>query len=132
MRTQNIKSQVSGGIEARSNPQAVRPQQPVQQLVKSGRVGTPAKATTAPEGGEQPVKRRQRVRPETRAQMLERLMNPLISLHEASVLLKVCPATVRRYTDSGLLPHARTPGGQRRFYLRDVLALYRQMEAKRR
>ena len=79
-----------------------------------------------------PVKRRQRLRPETRAQMLERLLNPLISLHEASVLLKVCPATVRRYTDAGLLPHARTPGGQRRFYLRDVLALYRQLEAKRR
>lgn len=63
--------------------------------------------------------------------MLERLTNPLISLHEASVLLRVCTATVRHYSDSGALPHIRTPGGQRRFYLRDTLALLRQQEAHR-
>ncbi|MBV9868474.1 MAG: hypothetical protein JO316_24225 [Abitibacteriaceae bacterium] len=74
---------------------------------------------------------RQRVRPETRLQMLERLTNPLISLHEASVLLSVCPATVRRYTAAGLLTHVRTEGQQRRFYLRDVLALMRQLESRR-
>lgn len=76
---------------------------------------------------------RQRIRhrPETRAQLLERLTNPLISLHEASVLLRVCSATVRHYSDSGALPHVRTVGGQRRFYLRDVLALLRQQEARR-
>lgn len=75
--------------------------------------------------------RRQRVRPETKLQMLERLTNPLISLHEASVLLSVCPATVRRYTAAGLLTHVRTEGQQRRFYLRDVLALMRQLESRR-
>lgn len=77
--------------------------------------------------------KRQRIRHqvETRAQMLERLTNPIISLHEASVLLRVCSATVRHYSDSGALPHVRTVGGQRRFYLRDVLALLKQQEAQR-
>src|SRR5688500_14018370 len=65
---------------------------------------------------------RRRIRPETRAQLLERLTNPQISLHEASVILRVCPATVRNYCNSGYLPHARTPGGQRRFRLNEVLA----------
>jgi excisionase family DNA binding protein len=78
------------------------------------------------------VKQRQRLRPENRAQMLERLTNPLISLHEASVLLGVCAATVRRYTVSGVLPHVRTTGGQRRFRLRDVLALERDRKARRK
>ncbi len=64
--------------------------------------------------------------------MLERLTNPTISLHETSVLLGVCSATVRRYTNSGLLPHARTEGGQRRFRLREVLLLMRELEAKRK
>lgn len=75
---------------------------------------------------------RQRVRPETRGQMLERLTNPQISLHEASIILRVCSATVRNYSDAGFLPHARTPGGQRRFYLRDVLAFLRQREAEKK
>jgi excisionase family DNA binding protein len=75
-------------------------------------------------------KTRQRVKPETRAQLLERLVNPQISLHEASVLLRVCPATVRRYTQSGRLPHVRTAGGQRRFRFRDVMALSRELNKK--
>jgi excisionase family DNA binding protein len=77
------------------------------------------------------VRQRVRQRPETRAEMLDRLMNPTISLYEASVLLDVCAATVRRYTNSGLLPHVRTEGGQRRFRLRDVLALLQQLEARK-
>lgn len=75
---------------------------------------------------------RVRLRPETRAQMLARLTNPMISLHEASVILGVCSATVRRYCDLGTLPHLRTPGGQRRFRLREVLALARTLETKKR
>lgn len=75
---------------------------------------------------------RQRIRPETRAQMLERLTNPQISLHEASVILRKCPATVRNYCDAGWLPHQRTVGNQRRFYLRDVLAYLKAREAERR
>lgn len=75
---------------------------------------------------------RQRVRPETRAQMLERLTNPLVTLHEASVLLRVCTATVRRYSNSGQLPHLRTEGGQRRFYLKDVLNLLKEIEGRKK
>jgi len=75
---------------------------------------------------------RVRLRPETRAQMLARLTNPMISLYEASVILGVCSATVRRYCDLGTLPHLRTPGGQRRFRLREVLALARTLEMKKR
>lgn len=75
--------------------------------------------------------RRQRQRVETRAQLLDRLTNPPLSLHEAGILLGVCPATVRRYCDCGRLPHERTPGGQRRFRLHEVLNLMREMDARR-
>jgi transposase-like protein len=78
------------------------------------------------------TRRRVRLSRETRAQMLDRLTNPTISLHEASVLLDVCPATVRRYTNQGALAHERTGGGQRRFRLRPVLALMRELERKRK
>jgi excisionase family DNA binding protein len=78
-----------------------------------------------------PRQTRQRLKPETRAQLLERLINPQITLHEASVLLKVCPATVRRYTQSGRLPDIRTAGGQRRFRFRDVMALARELDKKK-
>jgi excisionase family DNA binding protein len=78
-----------------------------------------------------PVKRRQRLKRETREQLLERLRNPQLSLHEAAILLKVCRATVRRYADSGQLPHVRTDGGQRRFYLRDIEMFYRQLKMKK-
>jgi len=77
------------------------------------------------------VKHRVRRRVETRAEMLDRLTNPTISLHEASVILNVCTATVRRYASEELLPHERTPGGQRRFRLRAVIALSRQLGGKR-
>ena len=59
---------------------------------------------------------------ETRKEMLERLLNPVLSLEEAARLLGVCPASVRRYTDRGLLTHHRTEGNQRRFHLADVVA----------
>lgn len=75
--------------------------------------------------------RRQRQRIETRAQLLDRLTNPLLSLHEAGILLGVCSATVRRYCDAGRLPHIRTPGGQRRFRLHEVLTLMRETQARR-
>ena len=91
-----------------------------------------ARARPAPRGPVQkPAMPRRRTREETRAQMLERLTNPQISIYEASVILGVCPATVRRCSDSGELPHARTPGGQRRFHLKDVLALHRERVSER-
>ena len=53
--------------------------------------------------------------------MIERLLDPQLSLEETSRLLGVCPATVRRYTNRGWLDHHRTTGGQRRFKLSDIV-----------
>jgi excisionase family DNA binding protein len=58
-----------------------------------------------------------------RRQLIERLLNPLLSLEDTARLLGVCTATVRRYANKGALPHQRTIGQQRRFLLSDVLAL---------
>ena len=76
-------------------------------------------------------KKRVRLKPETPEQLTERLRNPQLSLHEASILLRVSRATVRRYADSGRINCQRTPGGQRRFFLRDIENFYRQMKLKR-
>jgi len=65
--------------------------------------------------------KRIRLKVETRAQLFERLHDPQITLYEASVLLGVSRAKVRRYADLNLLPCTRTPGGQRRFSFRAVL-----------
>jgi excisionase family DNA binding protein len=59
---------------------------------------------------------------ETRTQLIARLLDPEISLEEAARVLNVCPTTVRRYTNRGVLKHHRTGGNQRRFRLSDVLA----------
>jgi excisionase family DNA binding protein len=40
---------------------------------------------------------------------------PWLTLHAASALLGVAPATVRRWADAGRIPTRRTPGGHRRF-----------------
>ena len=42
---------------------------------------------------------------------------------QAAAILGVAPATIRIWTDTGELPHWRTPGGHRRFTEDDVLAL---------
>lgn len=95
----------------------------------SRKVAVKAAPTTKNEGEGAP--RRVRLKPETRDQLLERLRNPQLSLHEASILLRVSRATVRRYADAGRLPCERTPGGQRRFFLRDIENFYRQLKAKK-
>lgn len=59
---------------------------------------------------------------ETREELIQRLLDPHLTLQETAKLLNVCPTTVRRYTNRGLLAHYRTPGNQRRFRLSDVLA----------
>lgn len=64
---------------------------------------------------------RRPARDQTREEILERLVNPTITLEEASKIMGVCKATVRRYTSMGILPHYRTPGNQRRFKLNDVI-----------
>jgi len=45
-----------------------------------------------------------------------------LSLTEASELLGVHPATLRRWTDAGSVPFFRTPGGHRRFRTTDLAA----------
>ena len=66
---------------------------------------------------------------ETREDLVQRLLDPTVSLEEAARVLNVCPTTVRRYTNRGVLRHYRTAGNQRRFKLSDVLAF---MESGRR
>ncbi len=58
---------------------------------------------------------------ETRGELVARLMDPTLTLEETARILNVCPTTVRRYTNKGLLQHFRTAGNQRRFKLSDVL-----------
>ena len=58
---------------------------------------------------------------ETREQLVQRLLDPPLTLEETARILNVCPMTVRRYTNRGDLPHFRTVGNQRRFRLSDVL-----------
>lgn len=86
------------------------------------------------EATEREKQRRQRQVTETRRELFARLENPEISLEEAAILLNLCRATIRRYSDSGLLPSHRTAGGQRRFYFQDVkrFMLQRQKEKKKR
>ena len=57
----------------------------------------------------------------SRQDLIQKLLDPELSLEETSRLLGVCPATVRRYTNRGWLAHHRTQGGQRRFRLSDVV-----------
>jgi excisionase family DNA binding protein len=58
---------------------------------------------------------------ESREQLMARLLDPIITLEEAAQLLGVCPTTVRRWTNKGVLQHYRTEGNQRRFRLSHVV-----------
>ncbi len=64
-----------------------------------------------------------------RRQVLHRLLDPEVTLHEAALLLSVSKSTLRRYTDSGRLPSFRSPGGQRRFHLSELLAFVEETRA---
>ena len=76
---------------------------------------------------------------EKRHELIERLLDPILSLEDTARLLNVCPTTVRRYTNRGILTYYRKEvqrGGknaeaesgveketrQRRFRLSDILA----------
>lgn len=67
---------------------------------------------------------------ETREGLIQRLLDPVISLEEAARILNVCPTTVRRYTNRGVLKHLRTAGNQRRFRLSDVLTFMEKSNGK--
>lgn len=57
----------------------------------------------------------------SREELVQRLVDPTLTLEETALLLGVCPTTVRRYTNRGHLKHFRTRGNQRRFRFSDVL-----------
>ncbi|MFP3903447.1 MAG: helix-turn-helix domain-containing protein [Armatimonadota bacterium] len=65
---------------------------------------------------------------ETREELVQRLLDPVLTLQETAMLLDVCPTTVRRYTNRGVLNCFRTPGNQRRFRLSDVIAFMEQRD----
>lgn len=90
----------------------------------------PPEQSLAPDGGPQEVAQNSYGQfKETREELLQRLLDPQLTLEETARVLDVCPATVRRYTNRGLLRHFRTPGNQRRFRLSDVLAFLESQTA---
>ena len=67
---------------------------------------------------------------ESREELIERLLDPPLTLEDTARVLGVCPATVRRYTNRGVLLHQRTVGQQRRFRLSDVLLFLEKQQSK--
>jgi len=65
-------------------------------------------------GGRRPIT-------ETREEIIRRVLDPELTLHEAAAILRVSKATLRRYTAQGRLTCRRTKGGQRRFRLSALL-----------
>ncbi len=63
-----------------------------------------------PSRPEPPRKGRGPRREETREELLARLLDPTLTLEETARILEVCPTTVRRYTNKGILPHERSAG----------------------
>lgn len=71
---------------------------------------------------EEEARRTRRPSPkQKREELIEELLDPVVSLEEAATILNVCKTTVRRYTNQGLLECIRTPGNQRRFKLSTIL-----------
>lgn len=99
----------------------------------SGRIPQPrvADRRTSPEKT-RPAPPRSPGRPRlerSRQQVLHRLLDPEVTLHEAALLLNISKSTLRRYTDSDRLPSFRSPGGQRRFHLSELLAFVEDTRA---
>lgn len=56
------------------------------------------------------------------------MTNPrLMSVGEAAAYLGVSAASLRKWSNSGLVPTYRTPGGQRRYSVEDLDAFMRSM-----
>jgi len=66
----------------------------------------------------------------TRDELVERLLDPVLTLQETAILLDVCSTTVRRYTNRGVLNCFRTPGNQRRFRLSDVISFMERRDTQ--
>jgi len=84
-------------------------------------VGPPRGLDPRRRGGRRPIT-------ETREQIIRRLLDPELTLHEAAAVLNLSKATVRRYTDQGKLSCLRTHGGQRRFRLSALLEFLDRQE----
>jgi excisionase family DNA binding protein len=67
-----------------------------------------------------------------REELIDKLLDPVISLEEAATLIGVCKTTLRRYTNSGELECIRTPGQQRRFKLSQVLEFVKTREGEQK
>lgn len=111
-----------GKAVAKKPPAPVVPQNGVKPVRK-----TPpdAAAPAPPRGGRGPRKA------ETREELLRRLVDPTLTLEETACILEVCPTTVRRYTNRGILPHERSAGNQRRFKLSSVLAFKEDQQGRK-
>lgn len=112
------------------SPYSVTQAQPAPGLANGGHPaahspGMPASTGRFPRGGRPSGVERK----ETREELLARLLDPELTLEEAAQVLNVCPTTVRRYTNRGILSHFRTMGNQRRFRLSQVLAFLESQEA---
>ena len=68
---------------------------------------------------------------ETREEIIRRLLDPELTLHEAAALLNLSKATIRRYTTVGKLQCFRTAGGQRRFKLSDLVTFLEAGERRK-
>lgn len=66
----------------------------------------------------------------SREELIQRLVDPILTLEEVARILNVGPTTVRRYTNKGAIAHHRTAGNQRRFRLSDVLAFLEQQSGQ--
>jgi excisionase family DNA binding protein len=77
----------------------------------------------AKDGSEVPdqVRRYVNVLIRERLRILNRILNPELTLYEAAILLRVSRNTLRRLTNDGALQCTRTGGQQRRFKLNDIL-----------
>lgn len=64
-----------------------------------------------------------------RRRLIVKLLNPLLTMHEAELLLDLSQTTIRRATQNGSLRSQRTAGGQRRFRLLDVLEFLDRRES---
>jgi len=109
-----------GKAVAKKPPAPVMPQS----SVRPGRE-TPAPDAVPPRRGRGPR------RAETREELLRRLVDPTLTLEETACILEVCPTTVRRYTNRGILPHERSAGNQRRFKLSSVLAFKEDQQGRK-
>lgn len=122
-----VKAEVSAAVRpAAPKPKTDTPTSPanVESVKKAARLRKklPGRLLST-DGGEQGVARNSYKNfQETREELLNRLLDPQLSLEDTARILNVCPTTVRRYTNKGLLKHLRTAGNQRRFRLSDVLA----------